>query len=262
MINSFGLALGSGGARGLAHLGVVKAIDKLGIKISGVSGSSIGALVGAWYALYGNIDELEEIAMSADWRFLSGILISPTVKGGLIDSKKIEKFLRGHFGNSRFQDLKIPLRIVATDLQSGEAVIFAEGDLVTAITASMCVPMIFKPIRIGEQILVDGGISMPIPVKLAKSLSKNKVIAVNLDGKDILEPIKNKLSNVVMVSQQSVNVIRYNLARYEADQADIVVEPRTGIFGLVGWKEFLNAKGVIDSGEEAFMDSWSKFNRL
>lgn len=175
-----GLALGSGSARGLAHIGVIHALEEAGIKIDMVAGSSIGALVGAAYAS-GQLKALEQDFRRIDWKRI-GTMLDPIFPwSGLIDGKKITEFVRAHVAGKDLRGLPIPLCVIATDLTSGDEVILHDGDPVEAVRASISVPGVFSPVRQGGRILVDGGLANPVPVSAVRALGADIVIAVDLN---------------------------------------------------------------------------------
>jgi NTE family protein len=175
-----GLALGSGAARGLTHIGALKAIEEKGIKISYISGTSIGALIGGAYALGFSVEELEKIALQTDWKLMAK-LFSPTLPiRSLVNTSYINEFLYTLYGNKSFEDLTIPFSAVATDIQTGKMVVIDDGDLLTAIRASISMPIVFSPVTYGNYKLVDGGLVNPTPVDIVKNMKMDKVIAVNL----------------------------------------------------------------------------------
>jgi NTE family protein len=180
MMRKIGLALGSGSARGLAHIGVIRAIEEAGIHIDMVGGTSIGALIGAAYAA-GRLDELEQDFRSIDRRRI-GALIDPVLPwSGFIDGKKIAGFVRAHVSLKAVEHLPIPFCAVATELSSGQEVVIREGDLIDAVRASISVPGIFSPVRWRNRILVDGGLVNPVPVSAVRALGADIVIAVDLN---------------------------------------------------------------------------------
>lgn len=175
-----GLALGSGAARGLTHIGVLKAIEEKGIKISYISGTSIGALIGAAYAVGFSIEELERIALQTDWKLMAK-LFSPTLPlRSLINTSYLTEFLDTLFRNKSFEDLNIPFSAVATDIQTGKMLVIDKGDLSTAVKASISMPIVFAPVIYGKYKLVDGGLVNPTPVDIVNNMNMDKVIAVNL----------------------------------------------------------------------------------
>ncbi|MDR3626888.1 MAG: patatin-like phospholipase family protein [Ignavibacteriaceae bacterium] len=175
-----GLALGSGAARGLTHIGVLKAIEEKGIQIDYISGSSIGALIGGAYAIGTPAEEIEKIALQTNWKLMAKIF-SPTLSlSSLVNTNYLSEFLSTLFGNKTFADLKIPFSAVATDIKTGKMLVLEKGDLLTAIRASISVPILFSPVTIGKYKLVDGGLINPTPVDIVKKMQMDKVIAVNL----------------------------------------------------------------------------------
>ncbi len=175
-----GLALGSGSARGLAHIGVLHAIAEAGIAVDVVAGSSIGALIGAAFAS-GRLDALERDFRAIDWKGI-GTLLDPVFPwSGFIDGRKIAEFVRAHVSLQSIEQLPIPFCAVATELTSGEEVDIGKGDLINAVRASISVPGIFSPVRWNGRILVDGGLVNPVPVSAAQQLGADFVIAVDLN---------------------------------------------------------------------------------
>ncbi len=175
-----GLALGSGAARGLTHIGVLKAIEENGIKIDYISGSSIGALIGGAYAMGMSVGEIEDIALKTNWKLMAKIF-SPTISlTSLVNTKYLTELLSTWFGNNTFDDLKISFSAVTADIQTGEIVVLEKGDLLSAIRASISIPILFSPVTIGRHKLVDGGLVNPTPVDVVKKMGMDKVIAVNL----------------------------------------------------------------------------------
>lgn len=175
-----GLALGSGAARGITHIGVLKAIEESGIKIDYISGSSIGALIGGAYAMGMPVEEIENIALKTNWKLMVKIF-SPTISlSSLVNSNYLSEFLSTLFGKKTFDDLKIPFSAVTSDIQTGEIVVLEKGDLLSAIRASISIPILFSPVTIGKHKLVDGGLVNPTPVDVVKKMEMDKVIAVNL----------------------------------------------------------------------------------
>lgn len=177
-----GLALGSGAARGIAHIGVFKAIKEKNLEISEISGSSMGAFVGAYYAKHKDISGLETIAVKLDFNELIK-LIDPNfllLWKGLVSGKKVEQFLEMVIGNIDFKDLKIPLSVVATDIKTGKAVVINKGSVLKAIRASLSIPTIFTPIEYQGKFLIDGGVTNPVPVDILEKKGCDVIIASNV----------------------------------------------------------------------------------
>ncbi|MDP8262472.1 MAG: patatin-like phospholipase family protein [Candidatus Ancaeobacter aquaticus] len=217
-----GLALGSGAARGLAHIGVLKALQEENVDIDMIAGSSIGALVGACYATSGDITFLEEIALKVDWKQMFR-LTDPNFAflfRGAIHGKKVKELLKSIIGDIEFKDLKIPLSIVATDANTCEEIVIHEGSVVEAVRASISIPAIFMPVKysggdartgvIKERYLIDGGIVNPIPIDVVKDMGATFVIACNVinDPKTLPIPFKKKETiKVPVVKKKSDSVI-------------------------------------------------------
>lgn len=175
-----GLALGSGSARGLAHVGVIRAIADAGIEVDVIAGSSMGALIGAIHAA-GKLDELEASFRTFDWRKTASFFDVVLPKSGLLDGAKVSALVREHIPTETFEMLATPFAAVATDIVSGEEVVIRSGDVIEAVRASISVPGIFTPVRSNGHILVDGGLSNPVPVSAARALGADIVIAVDLN---------------------------------------------------------------------------------
>lgn len=175
-----GLALGSGSARGWAHIGVIRALAEAGIEIGCVAGTSIGALVGAGFAL-DKMDVLEDFARQLDWKEIVSFLDVTFPRSGLIDGGKVTDFFRNHVREMNIEQLPLPYCAVATELSTGREVVLSRGDLVEAIRASISIPGIFTPVKLGGAFLVDGGLVNPVPVSAARNLGADYVIAVDLN---------------------------------------------------------------------------------
>ena len=175
-----GLALGSGSARGLAHLGVIRAIEDAGIEVDFIAGTSMGALIGAIHAA-GKLDELEATFLAFDWRKTASFFDVVLPKSGLLDGARISELVRAHIHTDAIETLPIPFAAVATDIVSGEEVVIRSGDVIEAVRASISVPGIFTPVRSNGHILVDGGLTNPVPVSAVRAMGADIVIAVDLN---------------------------------------------------------------------------------
>jgi NTE family protein len=200
---NIGLALGSGSARGWAHIGVIRALADAGIEISCIAGTSIGSLVGAAYAL-NKLDVLEDFARQLDWKQIASFLDVTFPRSGLIDGKNITDFLRTHVREISIEELPIPYCAVATDLTTGRERLLTEGDLLEAIRASISVPGIFTPVKKNGGFLLDGGLINPVPVSAVRKMGADYVIAVDLNHDIIkkrsasrIDPVEPSLENVV-----------------------------------------------------------------
>lgn len=193
------LVLGSGGARGLAHIGVLKALTRFNIPIDLIIGTSMGAFIGGFYCNDYSPDEMIKIALSVDKFFTIKMLIPSFPKFGLIDPEKIKDYLKQYLDNKNIEELKKSFFAVSTDLMSGREIIFNSGSLVDAITASVAVPGLIRPHYYRKRYFVDGGLVNPLPVSVAYKLKSHYVIAVNVTK----SPVKLKFNK----SQEKQNSI-------------------------------------------------------
>jgi len=179
-----GLALSSGTARAMAHIGVLKALEDESIPIDMISGASAGALAGACYAKERNAAILEEIMLGLDWRKLAALVDLNLILlwKGFVQGQRTKSFLSSILGNVRFEDLEIPLSVVATDIRSMEEIVINEGSVVEAVRASISMPMVFTPVKWRGRFLIDGGAVNPMPVDVVREMGAEVVIAVNTVG--------------------------------------------------------------------------------
>ncbi|NCD00627.1 hypothetical protein EOL94_00820 [bacterium] len=215
-----GLALGSGGARGFAHIGVIQALDKEGIEIGAVSGTSIGSLVASYYALNKEVEGLTEKALKIMdnniFRFLE-----TNFKGGFLSQDKIRKALYLIFKNKNFSDTKIPLKILTTNLVNGQPNIIDKGRIVNAVQTSCAVPLVFGSVKKENKILVDGAISEPVPVNVLKETKADVILAINLYHEN--EFIKKKF-NLATTALRSNKVLLHHLAKEKCKEADVSID--------------------------------------
>lgn len=245
-----GLALGSGGAHGLAHIGVIKALLDNDIPIDYIAGTSAGALIGGLYAARKDIDAVERVALASNLGQITNFMLDVSVHGGLLRGDAVEEFIRNELDDMTFADLRMPLATVATDIHTGKAVIMREGKVTAAIRASMSVPLIFNPVAYGSHLLVDGGLVMPVPVELARSMGADIVIGVNLDT-PCVHTQQAESPSLAMIAEMTVEILRNNLGATQAQTADVVVSPQFSEKVYVGWKDFLHAQDMIVRGQDA-----------
>ena len=175
-----GLALGSGGARGWAHLGVLQALREKGIEVDVVAGTSMGAVIGAFFAA-GREDALREVALNLDWKRLRQFLWEVSLsRSGLTDGRRLLEETRKLLGFDGFGGLQRPFRAVATDLETGGEVVLDSGDLLQALRASISIPGLFSPVRIDSRLLVDGGLVNPVPVNVVRAMGAQRVLSVDV----------------------------------------------------------------------------------
>lgn len=240
-----GLALGSGGSRGLAHISVIKVLEENNIPIDFIAGSSIGAMIGGAYASGLTAKRIEEIALETNWRRMFSLLFDPHLKQGLVGGEKVKKFINDYVGGKKIEDCVIPFVAVATDLKTGEIVVLNKGEMTTAIRASTSIPLIFKPVEIEGRMLADGGLSAPVPVEIVRKMGADIVIAVNLDKHYYDEKWKPGWYDV---ANDSLNILRHHLALLDVANADIVIDIDVG---KSPWYQFVNGENKILIGEKA-----------
>lgn len=256
---TIGLALGSGGAKGLAHVGVIKVLEENNIPIDFIAGTSIGALVGGLYAATKDSKVIEELALSTNWRELLA-LVDPSFFRGLLSGGKIKKFIEEQIGDKTFSDLQIPFACVATDMKKGEVVVLREGEVSLAIRASISLPFVFKPVLYHERILADGGLAMPVPVPAVKAMGAQLVIAINLDASYFSE--EREKIGIYQMSQDVLRLLRFHLSNENIKEADLVITPKVG---NVGWDKFLTSektREVIKAGEETMREAMPQLKTL
>ncbi len=176
-----GLALGAGSAKGLSHIGILKSLHKHHIYPDYLAGTSMGAVIAAAYAAGKSLEEIEKIAKETDWRTMVDFMVP---KVGLLRGQLIERKLKDLLGNKKFKDLDIPLRIVSYNLRTRERVVFSKGSLVKAVRASISIPGIFAPMKVGKNYYIDGAVSDPTPFDVVQDMGSNVVIAVDLYAKE------------------------------------------------------------------------------
>src|SRR5690349_5378554 len=249
-----GIALGAGSARGWAHIGVLRALQKSGIEPDVVCGTSIGALVGAVYA-NDTLPTLEEWVVALTWRKVMGYF-DISFSSGLLKGGKLFDYLRGGLLVKRIEDLNRPFAAVATDLANGREVWLREGMVSDAVRASIAMPGLFTPYVDGDRLLVDGALVNPVPVSLARAMEADFVIAVDLssrsDGRHLAtaETRKAKLPGMVEVITGGLNIMsaRITRSRMAGEPAEAVIQPRLGGLGLL---EYHRAAEAIAEGRAA-----------
>jgi len=244
------LALGSGAARGLAHIGVLAVLEKEGIPVDMIAGTSAGAAIGAIYASGMNTGQMKEQVLEAGWKKIAPLIDPSLPKTGLIKGKKVKDLLSSYVGgNIKFSDLKIPFACVATDIDTGEEVVISRGSVPEALRASISVPAIFTLVKREGRYLVDGGLVNPVPVSVARRMGADFIIAVNVmpDVIDRVEKI-GKEPNIFQIIIQSIYIATYSLIRSSMEGADIVIEPDVA---NIGASEFLKAPELVWQGEKA-----------
>lgn len=212
------LVLGSGGARGYAHIGVIQVLEQHGIHPDFIVGTSAGSIVGSIYASGKTAAELRQIALKMKANDVRDIKLDMK---GFFDGKKVENYVNRQVQNTPLELLKTPMYVVATELKAGKKVVFNYGNTGQAVRASVSIPSMFVPTKIGEDEYVDGGLVSPVPVDVARDLGADIIIAVDI----LAQPIHTETSNVWGMFNQNINIMQNHLAKEELKYADIVIQP-------------------------------------
>lgn len=232
------LVLGSGGARGYAHIGAIEILEKNGIKPDFIVGTSAGSIVGSIYASGKSAKQLRDIALKMNVSDVRDINIG--IKG-FLDGKKVENYVNNQVGNIALEQLPIPMYVVATELKHGSKVVFNRGNTGQAVRASVSIPSMFVPTKISGTEYVDGGLVSPVPVNIARDLGADIVIAVDI----LAQPIHTETTNVWGMFNQNINIMQGKLAAEELKNADIVIRPdlreKAHIFDVKGRENTMQA---------------------
>ncbi len=241
-IKKTGLALGGGAVLGAAHIGVLRALKELEVKVDVVTGTSIGAFVAALYAFGKELEEIEAIASSLKWVDITGVSLS---RYALLSNKKLGELIIEQIGERNIEDAPIPLAMVATDITNGERVVLDKGPVAEAVMASTCIPGVFIPVERDGIMLVDGGIVENVPVETARSLGADFVIGVDLNAKHNYE----KPQNILDVLMNSFHFLMQQSDKPHSQLADVLIKPDLADFNRSNMKQVdeLMQKGYDDS---------------
>lgn len=249
-----GLALGGGAARGFAHVGVIQALEEAGIRPDFVVGTSAGSLVAALYASGRNGTQLQQVAEAMEEAALTDWTL-PLFSRGMFRGEALARYVNAQVGNRLIEDMPLQLGIVATDLQSGQGILFRRGDTGTAVRASSAVPAVFLPVRINGREYVDGGLVAPVPVRYARQMGADIVIAVDISA----SPEGNSAADAIQLLLQTFAIMGRSINSYELQDADVVIRPSlTG----VGGADFRARARVIESGRVAMRQQTPQLRAL
>jgi len=238
-----GLALGGGAARGFAHVGVIQALEEAGIKPVLVVGTSAGSLVAALYASGRNGAQLQQVALEMDEAAFADWTL-PIFSRGMLRGEALGRYVNVQVGNKLIENMPLPLGVVATDLASGQGVLFQRGDTGTAVRASSAVPALFVPVKIGAHEYVDGGLVSPVPVRYARQMGAELVIAVDISS----APEGNPSSDTLQVLLQTFAIMAKSINSWELREADVLVRP--ALVG-VGSADFTSRRRAVEAGRTA-----------
>jgi NTE family protein len=261
-----GYALGGGGARGLAHIGVLKALEDNDIYPDFIAGTSIGALVGALYASGLSARDIEQISFSLDWRKVASLADMVIPVSGLIQGRKVVALLESYIGHIDFKDLRIPCSCVAADIMNGQKVVINTGKVIDAVRASISIPGIFTPYKHQQRVLVDGGIVSEVPVSVCRAMGAQLVIGVNVipdpakaihisllnRGSQDVQPGKqgkpggdpeSDLPRLIDVMTQMLLISGYRVAVEDLKAADVAITPPVEVIGF--WQYFRSSEAIL-----------------
>ncbi len=254
------LVLGGGGSKGPAHLGVIKALVEEGFEIKEIIGTSAGALIGGLYAANPDVEKIEEIFNSLNYRKLFRLLVGKPNRSGLINGEKYRKFIEDCCAVKNIEETKIPFRAVSCDLVSGERYVFEKGPMSTAISASSAIPAIFSPVKYEDKILIDGGAVAPVAIDEARPQKRDKVVAValfkHIFPKNYQQLRQAGLGRIAYVSMQ---VVIRNLSKQAVGKADIAVLPDVEDINVLN---FVKTKSYVEIGYRAMKEKIGELNKL
>ncbi|MBS4207736.1 patatin-like phospholipase family protein [Bacillus sp. FJAT-50079] len=235
-----GLALGSGGARGFAHLGVLKVLEENNIPVDYLAGSSMGALIACFYSFGHNIEMLIKLSVAFRKKYYLDFTVP---KMGFIAGKKVKNLVRYFVHNKRLEELNIPVCVIATDLQTGEKVEFFQGPIAESVRASISIPGIFSPEKLNGRLLVDGGVVDRVPVSTVKKMGADIVI-----GCDVATVNKEaEILTVYDVIMQSLDILQLEIGIAREYESDVMIHPAVEMYSA---RAFKNIEEIIKAGEE------------
>lgn len=238
------VALGGGGARGFAHIGVLRVLEQEKIPVDLVVGTSVGALIGALYADTGRVLDAELLALQVQKEDLFDFGALSLLSGGLVKGDRLERFLTSNLHARSIEQLKVPFAAVAVELRTGQTAVFEAGPVARAVHASAAIPGVFIPVEINGVTYVDGGVTAPVPAAIARRIGADVVIGVAIPAA-VPTAIPRTPIGVML---HAVNIMTAEIGRLHATEADVVIEPAVGD---VDYDDFSRAKHLIEAGEEA-----------
>lgn len=254
------LVLGGGGARGVAHAGVISVLEQNNIPIDFIVGTSIGSVVGALYADDPNSEHLKAKIMKVklkeiiDWSFYSSLRMIWGVSG-FADGHGLRNYLSRHLTATDFDDLKIPLAVVTTDIEKGEVLVLRSGPIIPASHASSAVPVVFTPVSLYDRMLVDGAVVSPVPVEIAKELGAKKIIAVDIGA--VVKP--RHVRGTYDLTDRSLWLSYMALTKWENELADVVIQPD---FETTSMFDDSQLEAYYEAGRRAALEALPQIKRM
>ena len=256
-----GLALGAGAAQGLAHIGVLEVIEEEAIPVDAIAGTSIGAVIGAFWASGMSASEIKDAVSIFKKRMAAWRLVDLCVpKRGLIKGREIKRFLESQLGKKTFRDTRIPLKIVTCDIEKREEVVLDKGRLADVALASIAIPGMFEPVNINGRILVDGGILNPLPTSVLSRMGISNIIAVNTlpSPSDVARSGKRSL-NIFDLMVRNIQASEFRLAELDSMAADITMHP---VIPHIDWYEIYEMDRFIRRGRREATLNLARMKRM
>jgi NTE family protein len=259
-----GLALGGGYARGLAHIGVIELLEKEGIPVDYIAGTSMGAVVGALYAREINIAQIKKLAAELDLVGVTSLVDLSISRSGFMGGKRVTNFLHRLLGDIEFKDLQIPFQCVATDIESGDEVVLKDGTVLEAVRSSFSIPIIFSAVKKQDHYLVDGGLVNNVPVSVARQMGADFVIAVDVTpdkaerAEHLKHHVENKQPSMFHIMVQSIYIATYLNGRTVSEGADAIIHPH---LAHINPGDFHRGRECILEGELTATDCIPKIKR-
>jgi len=241
-----GLALGGGAARGFAHIGVIQVLEEAGLRPDFVAGTPAGSGVAALYASGKTGAQLQQIGESMEEAAITDWTL-PVFNSGILRGDALAKYVNQQVGGRSIENMTVPLGIVATDLYSGEMMVFQKGDTGMAVRASSAVPAIFQPVKIAGRSYVDGGLVSPVPVRAARRMGAQVVLAIDITS----PPDSSGSDNTITVLLQTASIMGKSINAFELKEADVVVRPD---LRAVSSADFSSRKKAIEAGRRAMLE--------
>ena len=238
-----GLVLGGGAARGFAHVGVIQVLEEAGVRPSLVVGTSAGSLVAAFYASGKTGSQLQKVAETMEEATFTDWTL-PIFSRGMLRGEALARYVSAQVNGRLIENMALPLGIVATDLNSGQGVLFQRGDTATAVRASSAVPALFQPVKIAGREYVDGGLVSPVPVRYARQMGAELIIAVDISS----PPEGNAASDPLQILLQTFSIMGKSINTFELREADLVVRP--SLVGVAS-SDFGARRRAIEAGRVA-----------
>ncbi len=246
------LVLGAGASKGFAHVGVLKVLESHNIPVHMIVGTSVGSFVGSLYAYGYDAYQLQTMSFSLQREDLIDLTIPDN---GFVKGEKLENYINWALRDTTIEKLRLPFFAVATNIQTGDEIVFGTGNTGTAVRASCSIPGIFRPVKISDGMYVDGGVVSPLAVDAAKRHGADVVIAVDISSNIDGSPPKSTIETLL----QSISIMNAKMSQMQVGRADVVIKPNVG---YIGTADFSKRHEAILEGEKAALDALPKINKI